>query len=77
MRRFVLSSGEQYIIHDMTETRYDPIGNRKRFYRGGIGKFAIPIPRLPDEGYEKIKVVEGVETVETGYSSISEKIHFT
>jgi hypothetical protein len=38
MLRVVLPNGKQYIIHDMTETRKDPIGNIKKFYRNGLGE---------------------------------------
>jgi hypothetical protein len=33
MKRLILESGESYIIHDMTETRFDPLGNVKTFQR--------------------------------------------
>src|SRR5262245_22687284 len=46
VKRLILANGKgEYIIHDVTETRYDGLQNRKRFYRGGIGMYAIPIPR--------------------------------
>ena len=73
MKRFILKTGEEFLIHDMTEERLDPLGNVKRFYRGGIGKYGRPIPHYeikvnPEEGYEKSKVVTGVDTVEDAYS---------
>ena len=73
MKRFILKSGEEFLIHDMTEERQDPLGNIKRFYRGGIGKYGRPIPHYeikvdPEQGYEKTKVVTGVDMVEDSYS---------
>jgi hypothetical protein len=73
MKRFITRDNKEYIIHDMRETKYDPIGNRKTFSRTGIGKYGKPIPKwtikvLPEEGYEKIKVVEGIEGVDACYS---------
>jgi hypothetical protein len=72
MMRHILANGEEYIIHDMRETKYDPLGNRKTFYRGGIGKYAIPLPRWeikvnPEEGYAKEKYIAGIDMIETGY----------
>jgi hypothetical protein len=72
VKRLILASGEEYIVHDMHETRYDGLHNRKTFYRGGIGMYALPIPRreiktrvTEDEGF----VQEIVTTVvETGFS---------
>jgi hypothetical protein len=73
MKRYILKSGEQYIVHDETTTKFDPLGNRKSFYRGGIGKFPIPIPHYeikvnPEEGYSKAKIITGIDSVDVGYS---------
>ena len=73
MRRFILKSGEEFLIHDMSEERTDPLGNVKTFYRGGIGKYGKPIPHYeikvdPEAGYEKSKVVTGIDSIEDCYS---------
>lgn len=74
MKRVILSSGEEYIVHDMDETRYDGLHNRKVFHRGGIGLYAKPVPHREikarvseDEGFVQ-DVITTVESVETGYS---------
>lgn len=73
MKRFITKEGKEYIIHDMTETKYDPIGNRKTFYRSGIGKYAKPVPRyeievIPEEGYAKRKKMVSWNECDTCYS---------
>lgn len=73
MKRYITSSGEEYLIHDMSEERSDPLGNRKRFYRGNLGKYGKPIPHYeikvdPEEGYAKSKIVTGIDMVEDCYS---------
>jgi hypothetical protein len=44
MMRHILASGEEYILYGMSEVRYDPLGNKKTFYRV-MGKYPRPIPR--------------------------------
>jgi hypothetical protein len=78
VKRLILSNGEEYIVHDVTETRYDALHNRKRFYRSNIGMYAKPIPhreikaRVTEEDGFIQEIVTTVESIETGYS-----IHFT
>lgn len=54
--------------------RVYPNKYRKTFYRGGIGMYALPIPRreiktrvTEDEGFVQ-EIVTTIDTVETGYS---------
>jgi hypothetical protein len=74
MVRHILANGEQYIIHDIQDTAYDGLHNRKTFYRGGMGKYAKPVPHreikariTEDEGMVQ-DIITTVDTIETGYS---------
>ena len=74
MKRLILASGEEYIVHSMTETRYDGLHNRKVFGRSGIGMSAKPVPHREvkariseDEGFVQ-DIITTVESIETGYS---------
>lgn len=80
MRRYILASGEEYVIHDMTETKYDPIGNRKTSNRSNIGVYGKPVPRYeirvdPEQGYAKERYVAGIDTVDECYSIPFDKKH--
>jgi hypothetical protein len=73
MKRLVLKSGEEFIVHDIRESKKDPLGNDKSFYRGNIGKYGKPIPHWeirvnPEEGYAKEKYVSHIDRVEDCYS---------
>jgi hypothetical protein len=74
MKRFIRSSGEEFIIYAMTETRYDGLHNRKKFNRGGMGMYAKPIPhreikaRITEEEGLVQDIITTVEAIETGYS---------
>ena len=57
----------------MTESRLDPLGNVKGFYRGNIGKYGKPIPHFAIrvnevEGYAKEKYVSHIDRIEDSYS---------
>jgi hypothetical protein len=63
----------QVIYHDESHIRKDMLGNTLRKYRPNIGIYPKPIPRyvvkvIPEEGYDKATVVEGIETIEKCYS---------
>ena len=69
MKRFITKSGDEFLVHDIHETKHDPLGNRKSFYRGNIGKYGKPYPRKeiqvnPEEGYSKSVVITGIDFVE-------------
>jgi hypothetical protein len=73
MRRFIRKSGEEFLIYDMSETKHDPLGNRKQFHRGNLGKYEIVHPRKevkvdPEEGYAKKVIVTGIDFIEDAYS---------
>ena len=66
-------SGEEFIIYDQTDIRKDPLGKIKRYYRGGLDTYPIPIPHYeiridPEQGYAKEKHVSGIDDIKTGYS---------
>lgn len=71
--RIIAPGGErQYITHDETTTRQDPLGNIKMFYRGGLEVHPKPILRYEvrvneEEGYVKEKYIAGIDNVETVY----------
>lgn len=69
--RMALPNGEQYIVYDLAETRYDNLGNRKQFFRSNIGLFHSPVPeykiRMNDD-YEKETYTAGYTDIETKYS---------
>jgi hypothetical protein len=74
MKRLILSSGEEYIIHDMSETRYDGLHNRKRFYRSNLGMYPIPVPHREirarvseEEGFVQ-DIIQTIQSIDTGYS---------
>jgi hypothetical protein len=79
MKRFVRKDGSEFLIHDMREEKQDPIGNRKTFYRGGIGKYGKPhakkVVKVDPETYEKAVVIDGVDYVEDSYSIPFDKKH--
>jgi len=69
--RMSLRNGEQYICYDMTETRYDNLGNRKKFYRSNLGLFHVPIPDYQmrmNADYERERFTAGYSMMEVGYS---------
>jgi hypothetical protein len=74
MKRLILTSGEEYIIHDMSETRYDGLHNRKTFYRGNLGMYPIPVPhreiraRVSEEDGFVQDIIQTIQSIDTGYS---------
>lgn len=67
----VLVGEEEYLVYNLTERRIDNLGNERHFFRSGLGKYSIPIPRYEmrqdNEGYTS-KVVVGTAGIKTGYS---------
>lgn len=73
MKRLILKTGEEFILHDMSERKLDPLGNVKTFYRGNVGKYGKPIPHFEikvnaEEGYVKEKYVSHLDMIEDCYS---------
>jgi hypothetical protein len=68
------NSPKEYIICNMIERRKDALGNVKHHTHSDLGVYPIPIPNWvyklggEDEGYEKMRVVEGIERYDIGYS---------
>jgi hypothetical protein len=73
MHRFIKSTGEEYIVYAINEYKQDPLGNPKSFYRGNMGMYPILQPLYeikvdPEQGYDKVKVLQRVEVKEVAYS---------
>lgn len=73
MKQLILKTGKEFILHDMSERKLDPLGNVKTFYRGNIGKYGKPIPHFEikvnaEEGYVKEKYVSHIDMIEECYS---------
>ncbi|MGH9983423.1 MAG: hypothetical protein ACRD8W_05635 [Nitrososphaeraceae archaeon] len=74
------SQKKEYLIHDITETRIDPAGNKKRWYKSKIGIYPIPqvswkLVRNPETGIVEYdeeanpkRVIDRIINVKKGYS---------
>ena len=68
------NSPHEVLVWNILEKRHDALGNWKTHTHSNLGIYCIPVPKWTmklggeDEGYEKVRVVEGIDRYDTGYS---------